>query len=67
MSFVNRQLYKQKCSAWGPVSAVQASMFKNAEKIGIDPESIALAMPMWGPGDQLDYSKNNNQYQYLFV
>lgn len=52
-----RQLYKQKPSAWGPVSAVQASMFKNAEKVGIAPESIALAMPMWCPGDQLDYAK----------
>lgn len=33
MSFFNRQLYKQKPSAWGPVSAVQASIFKNAEKL----------------------------------
>ncbi len=51
-----RQLYKQKPSAWGPASSVQASIFKNAERIGIDPASIALAMPMWGPGDQLDYA-----------
>ena len=41
-----RQLYKQKPSAWGPVSSVQASIFKNAERIGIDRASIALAMPM---------------------
>ncbi len=54
-----RQLYKQKPQAWGPVSSVQASIFKNAEIIGIDPTSIVLAMPMWGPGNQLDYSKNN--------
>lgn len=54
-----RQSYKQKPQAWGPVSSVQASIFKNAERIGIDPASIALAMPMWGPWNQLDYSKNN--------
>ena len=58
MSFFNRQLYKQKPSAWGPVSAVQASIFKNAERMGIDPGSIALCMPMWGPGDQIDYASN---------
>ena len=40
MSFVNRKLYKQKPSAWGPVSAVQASIFKNAEKFGIAYENI---------------------------
>ena len=53
-----RQLHNQKPQAWGPVSQVQSSIFKNAERIGIDPSSIALAMPMWGPGDQLDYAKN---------
>lgn len=57
MSFVNRQLYKQKPSAWGPVSAVQASIFKNAEKIGINPKKIKLILPLWNPGTQRDYSK----------
>lgn len=57
MSFVNRKLYKQKPQAWGPVSSVQASIFKNAERIGIDPDFIALAMPLWGPGNQIDYAK----------
>ena len=56
----NRQLYKQKPSAWGPVSNVQASIFKNAERIGIDPASIALAMPLWERAGftAYDYSKN---------
>ncbi len=64
MSFVNRQLYKQKPQAWGPVSSVQASIFKNAEIIGIDPASIVLAMPMWGPGDQIDYASYNLATNY---
>ena len=58
----NRQLYKQKPKAWGPVSSVQASIFKNAESIGINPASIALAMPMWGPGGQLDYANPQNTF-----
>lgn len=58
MSFVNRQLYKQKPQAWGPVSSVQASIFKNAEMAGIDPGSIALCMPLWDPGSFQDYSQN---------
>lgn len=47
MSFVNRQLYKQKPQAWGPVSSVQASIFKNAEKIGIDPSLFDCLFPIW--------------------
>ncbi len=53
-----RGLWKQKPQAYGPFSYVQSSLFHNAESMGIDPKSIALAMPMWGPGDQIDYSKN---------
>ena len=56
MSFVNRQLYKQKPQAFGPPSIVQRSIFANAERAGIDPRSIALCMPMWGPGNQVDYA-----------
>jgi len=52
-----RQLHNQKPQAYGPPSQVQSSIFKNAERIGINPASIALAMPMWGPGDQLDYAR----------
>ncbi len=44
MSFVNRQLYKQKPQAWGPVSQVQASIFKNAEKIGIPAPKAAFPL-----------------------
>lgn len=59
MSFL-RQLWKHKCEAWGPQKEVQSSLFKNAERIGIDPKSIALAMPMWNPGNQIDYSRNRH-------
>jgi hypothetical protein len=62
MSFFNRQLYKQKPQAWGPVSEVQSSIFANAEQIyGIDHKIIGFAMPFWGPGKQMDYA-NVNQY-----
>jgi len=44
MTFL-RQKYKIKPQAWGPVSEVQASLFKNAERIGIDPESIGFFCP----------------------
>ena len=67
MSFFNRQLYKQKPQAWGPVSSVQASIFKNAEMAGIDPASIAFAMPMWGPGNQLDYCNPINTFSNNLV
>ena len=52
MSFVNRRLYKQKPQAWGPVSAVQASIFKNAERIGIDPK-FRHFMPCWSLHDYI--------------
>src|SRR6056297_904694 len=58
MSFFLRQLWRQKPQAYGPVSAVQRNIFLNAERCGIDPGSIALYLPMWGPGDQVDYIGN---------
>ena len=48
-----------KPNQWGDFSAVQSALFHNAEKLGIDPESIALAMPMWGPGQQENYGNIN--------
>ena len=39
-----RQLYKQKPSAWGPVSSVKASILKNAEKIGIPAPKAAFPL-----------------------
>lgn len=42
-----RQKYKEKPQAWGPVESVQRSLAINAERIGINYEDIALAMPMW--------------------
>ncbi len=50
-----RQSYKQKPQAWGPVSEVQASIKKNAERVGIDPGNIYRYFPFWTPGKQLDY------------
>jgi hypothetical protein len=59
MSFVNRKLYKQKPQAWGPVSSVQASIFKNTEKIGIDKNSLISIIPLWEKAGIVihDYSK----------
>lgn len=59
MTFFLRQKYKEKSQAWGPVESVQRSLAINAERIGIDYKKIALAMPMWGPGKQADYSIKN--------
>lgn len=56
MSFL-RQRWKQKIKQYGPVSRVQSSLFHNLESIGVDPQTCALALPCWGPGDQRDYSK----------
>lgn len=54
----NRGWGKQKPKQWGPIASVQLALFKNAERMGIDPQSIALAMPLWNAGNQIDYSKN---------
>lgn len=61
MSFVNRQLYKQKPQIYGPVSSVKASIFKNAEKIGIDKNSLISLIPLWEKAGTVihDYSKLN--------
>jgi hypothetical protein len=47
MSFFNRRLYKQKPQIWGPVSAVQSSIFANAERAGIDPKNVINVIPFW--------------------
>ncbi len=59
---ISRSLWKDKPAQWGNVSDVQSGLFHNAERIGIDPESIALAMPMWEKAGLIahDYSGNNN-------
>src|SRR6056297_1633631 len=64
MSFFLRQLWKQKPQAYGPVSAVQRDIWMNAERCGIDPGSIVLYLPMWGPGDQVDYINTNEVINY---
>ena len=44
-----RQLYKQKPQAWGPVSSVQRSIFKNAEKVwGYNPAGLVSYLPLHG-------------------
>lgn len=42
-----RQLYKQKPQIYGPVSSVQASIFKNAERIGIDHAVFEAFFTAW--------------------
>jgi hypothetical protein len=49
-------LIKPERAQCGSDADVQASIFKNAERIGINPASVAFAMPMWGPGNQIDYA-----------
>ena len=46
-----------KPNQWGNFSAVQSALFHNLERMGIDPRTCQIAMPMWNPGDQRDYSK----------
>jgi len=50
--------WRDKPQQWGNFDSVQGNLFEQAAKIGIDPAKIELAMPMWNPGDQRDYSKN---------
>ncbi|HHE65294.1 MAG TPA: hypothetical protein ENL09_04655, partial [Bacteroidetes bacterium] len=59
MSIFLRHTYKQKPQQWGPYDRVQGVLFERANKIGINPEKIALAMPFWNPGDQRDYGIKN--------
>lgn len=47
MAFFNRRLYKHKPKAWGPVSAVQSSIFTNAERMGIDPTKHIAKWAFW--------------------
>lgn len=37
---------KQKPAQWGPLSAVRSAVFRNAERMGIDPTTI-FVRPMW--------------------
>jgi len=59
MSFVNRKLYKQKPQAWGPVSSVHASIFKNAERVGIDPGIFTVVSPFWEKAGDTVYNYIN--------
>ncbi len=56
MAFVHRKLWSYKPKQRGPAKAVSRDLYINAEQRGIDPARIALAMPMWNPGDQRDYA-----------
>jgi len=48
-----RKLWKNKPKQWGPASLVQSGLFNAAERLGIDPASCQLALPMWGAA--IDY------------
>ncbi len=46
---------------WGPLSAVRSSVFRNAERVGINPQSIKLLLPFWeGGGDVHDIVSGNH-------
>lgn len=64
MSLIVGQYYrgdpKQKPKQWGSDSAVQSALYSNLKKLGIDPSVVALACPLWCPGNQHDYANNLN-------
>jgi hypothetical protein len=37
----------QKPKQWGSISSVRSAVFRNAERLGIDPENIAAIYPNW--------------------
>jgi len=57
--FLNHN-YLQKPEQYGSDGDVQSSIFKNAERVGIDPASIEIYAPLWNLSDNafIDYSKN---------
>ena len=66
MSLIVGPLYRGdptiKPQQWGPFSAVQSALFHNLERMGIDPASCQLALPMWGPGEsQANYGLPENK------
>ena len=69
MGIFLRQLWKQKPQAYGPVSAVQRDIFLNAERRGIDPSTMTMCLPLWGPGVQINYingTKATSQVNFSF-
>ena len=57
---------KIKPEAWGPAEDVQAAIFENAGRIGIDPALIAIAMPLWERTGSIAYNYgNSNQHGVL--
>ena len=60
MSLIVGQYYrgnpKQKPKQWGSVSTVQATVFNNAEKIGINPSNIPIAIPFWELAGNIPYN-----------
>jgi len=61
MALVVGQYYrgnpKQKPEQWDSTSAVQATLFDRLRNKGINPNTLELAVPFWGPYFQ-DYSKH---------
>ncbi len=59
----NRQLYKQKPQAYGPPSVVQASILKNAERMGIAPSKLSGVFPFWeGAGSVVRNAIDNGYF-----
>lgn len=61
MGIYLRQSYniKPNRSQLGSDADIQVSIFKNAERVGIDPACFELMLPLWSHGAQFDYAKNN--------
>ncbi len=49
--------WNQKPQQWGNFVDVQSSLFYKLETLGINPQSLRLACPLWNSGRQIDYSK----------
>ena len=59
---INRGLWKQKPQPWGNQADVASNLKDRLEAIGIAYEDCVLGMPLFNPGDQLDYSKNGFEF-----
>ena len=59
---INRGLWKQKPHPWGNHADVSGNLKDRLEAIGITYDDCVLGMPLFNPGDQLDYSKNGFEF-----
>jgi hypothetical protein len=47
MIYLDWNKYQQKPRQWGPLSAVRSAVFRNAERLAVDPASLVAYFPMW--------------------